>query len=417
MSKLDKPQSKFSAFDRCWMLNLFGTAVGAGILFLPIKAGAGGFWPLVAIAIIVGPMVYLAHMGLSRFVLSSKNPGADITEVVEEHFGKIGGWLISALYFLAIYPILMIYGVGITNTVQSYITNQLQLAEPARWLVSGLLIAAFILIICVGEKFVLIFNEKLVYPLCAVLFGMSVYLIPNWQFGIVSVAPTASGMVSTIWLTLPVLVFAFNHSPAISSFSVAQVEEYGENAEVYGRRTLKATAGILMLFVMFFVFSCVLTLSPEQLMEAKAQNIPILSYLANTFENPVISHLGPLVAFLAITTSFFGHYLGAREGLMGLINKTARSTNMKLNEKAVSYAVIAFFFVTIWVVAVINPGILDTIDAISGPVIACILFVMPVVACFKVESLKKYRTHVSIYFVLIAGLMAITSNVLGAIAG
>jgi HAAAP family hydroxy/aromatic amino acid permease len=30
-----------------WVITLFGTAVGAGILFLPLNAGSFGFWPLV----------------------------------------------------------------------------------------------------------------------------------------------------------------------------------------------------------------------------------------------------------------------------------------------------------------------------------------------------------------------------------
>ena len=35
-------------------------------------------------------MTYFAHRGLAYFVLI-KNPGSDITEVVEEHFGKTAG--------------------------------------------------------------------------------------------------------------------------------------------------------------------------------------------------------------------------------------------------------------------------------------------------------------------------------------
>ena len=42
---------KWNKFDTAWVLNLFGTAVGAGVLFLPINAGMGGFWPLVVMAI------------------------------------------------------------------------------------------------------------------------------------------------------------------------------------------------------------------------------------------------------------------------------------------------------------------------------------------------------------------------------
>ena len=50
---------------------------------------------------------------------------------------------------------------------------------------------------------------------------------------------------------------------------------------------------------------------------AKEQNISVLSYLANVKDSPAISYLGPLVAFAAITSSYFGHFLGAHEGLVG----------------------------------------------------------------------------------------------------
>ncbi|MFK8333453.1 HAAAP family serine/threonine permease, partial [Pseudomonas sp. BJa5] len=36
----------WSRHDTSWMLGLFGTAIGAVTLFLPINAGLGGFWPL-----------------------------------------------------------------------------------------------------------------------------------------------------------------------------------------------------------------------------------------------------------------------------------------------------------------------------------------------------------------------------------
>ena len=88
-------KAKWTYKDFTWALSLFGTAVGAGVLFLPIKAGAGGFWPLVILALIAAPMTWFAHKSLARFVLSAKNPEADITDTVEEHFGKAGANIIS----------------------------------------------------------------------------------------------------------------------------------------------------------------------------------------------------------------------------------------------------------------------------------------------------------------------------------
>mgnify|MGYP000258410804 CR=1 FL=1 len=105
--------------DTMWMLGLYGTAIGAGVLFLPINAGVGGMIPLIIMAILAFPMTFFAHRGMTRFVLSGKNPGEDITEVVEEHFGVGAGKLITLLYFFAIYPILLVYSVAITNTVET----------------------------------------------------------------------------------------------------------------------------------------------------------------------------------------------------------------------------------------------------------------------------------------------------------
>lgn len=85
-------------------------------------------------------MTFFAHRGLTRFVLSGKKPGEDITEVVEEHFGIGAGKLITLLYFFAIYPICTVYSVAITNTVESFITHQLGMSAPPRIILSLILI-------------------------------------------------------------------------------------------------------------------------------------------------------------------------------------------------------------------------------------------------------------------------------------
>ncbi|WP_386694993.1 HAAAP family serine/threonine permease [Lonepinella sp. MS14435] len=404
---------KWTKFNIAWMINLFGTAVGAGVLFLPINAGRAGFWPLVSMAVLVGPMTYLAHRGLSRFVLSSSKPGSDITEVVEEHFGKTAGKLITLLYFFAIFPILLIYGNGITNTVDSFIVHQLGMASPNRALLSFVLIAVLISIMLMNERVMLKLTEWLVYPLVLILFALSIYLIPEWNGAMLQEMPTMSGFITTLWITIPVLVFSFNHSPAISAFSQSQQRAYQDPilAEQYASQTLKGTSTMLLIFVMFFVFSCVLTLTPEELILAKEQNISILSFLANKFDNPYISYFGPLVAFFAITSSFFGHYLGAREGLEGLYIKM--TDNKQINRKKLNYATAIFFLLTLWGVAVINPSILGLIESLGGPIIAMILFIMPMYAIRKVPAMQRYQGKFSNVFVTVMGLIAISAVVYG----
>lgn len=106
--------------DTVWMLGLYGTAIGAGVLFLPINAGMSGLLPVLLMLVLAFPMTFFAHRGLTRFVLSGSKPEGDITEVVEEHFGRTAGNWITLLYFFAIYPILLVYGVSITNNVHKF---------------------------------------------------------------------------------------------------------------------------------------------------------------------------------------------------------------------------------------------------------------------------------------------------------
>ena len=42
--------------DTTWILSLYGTAIGAGTLFLPIAAGLNGLLPLLIMALIAFPM-------------------------------------------------------------------------------------------------------------------------------------------------------------------------------------------------------------------------------------------------------------------------------------------------------------------------------------------------------------------------
>jgi len=395
--------------DTTWMLGLFGTAIGAGTLFLPINAGLGGFWPLLILAALAFPMTYYAHRGLTRFVLSGHD-GADITEVVEEHFGRRAGTLITLLYFCAIFPILLIYSVALTNTVGSFIEHQLGFVPPPRALLALLLIVALLGVVRCGERVIVKAMSLMVYPFVVALLVLALFLVPHWNGGILSTAhqvPAPQEFLKTLWLAIPVMVFSFNHSPIISAFAVDQKRRYGAQAEPRSGQILARAHGLMVVMVLFFVFSCVLTLSPAQLGEAKAQNLSILSYLANHFSNPMIAFAAPLIAFVAIAKSFLGHYIGASEGFKGLVAKSGRRPAAKTLDRITA----AFMLVVCWLVATLNPSILGMIETLGGPVIAALLFLMPMIAIARVPAMRRYAGQWSNGFVTVIGLVSISALV------
>ena len=400
--------------DTIWMLGLYGTAIGAGTLFLPINAGLNGIWPLLIMALVAFPMTYFSHQALCRFVLSGSSNG-DITDVVDEHFGSVAGNIITWLYFLAIYPILLMYSVAITNTTESFLVNQLHIASPPRAILAIGLIMGLMIIVHFGQQLIVKSMSVLVYPFVCILMMLSLYLIPYWNSSIfdqssaMQSASTGHGLLMTLWLIVPVMVFSFNHSPIISSFAVSQKQRFGNKSDEKCSSILKYSHILMVGTVMFFVFSCVFSLSPQDLLLAKKQNISILSYLANHFHTPVIAYIAPLIAFIAIAKSFFGHYLGAKEGLHGLMVKSLRVRGKTVTDLTIHRLIEVFMIVTCVIAATVNPSILGMIEVLGGPIIALILFLMPMYAIVKIPAMKKYRHLASNIFISLIGIIAISA--------
>lgn len=401
-----------------WMLSLYGTAIGAGTLFLPIDAGLNGIWPLIIMAILAFPMTHYSHRALCRFILSGSSSKNGITDVVEEHFGPFLGRILTGLYFFSIYPILLMYSVAMTNTTQSFLVNQLGIFALPRGILAILLIIALMAIVRLGQEVIVKSMSLLVYPFAITLFLLSLYLIPHWNNAILqqsnSLHANAHGLLMTMWLIIPVMVFSFNHTSIISSFAVNQKNQYGSEADRNSTLIMRYSHLLMVFSVMFFVFSCVFSLSPQDLLQAKQQNISILSYLANHFKTPLIAYIAPFIAFIAIAKSFLGHYLGAKEGLSSIIINFLKLSGKTISNKKLQHFIELFMVLTCWLAATLNPNILKMIETLAGPVIGTLLFIMPMYAILRTSVLKKYRVHfISNLFILIMGFIAISAIMYG----
>ncbi len=226
-------QSSWRKSDTTWTLGLFGTAIGAGVLFFPIRAGFGGLIPILLMLVLAYPIAFYCHRALARLCLSGSNPSGNITETVEEHFGKTGGVVITFLYFFAICPLLWIYGVTITNTFMTFWENQLGFAPLNRGFVALFLLLLMAFVIWFGKDLMVKVMSYLVWPFIASLVLISLSLIPYWNSAVIDQVDLGSlsltghdGILITVWLGISIMVFSFNFSPIVSSFVVSKREEY-----------------------------------------------------------------------------------------------------------------------------------------------------------------------------------------------
>lgn len=412
--------------DVTWALGLFGTAIGAGTLFLPITAGIGGTWTLLFITLLALPVTYFSHRALTRFVQSGAESDRDITDVVGRHFGRHARALFTLLYFFAIFPILLVYSVAITNTMLDFLHYQIGITPPSRALVSFILIAVLIGVARGGERRVVKAMSYLVYPFIAALVILSLILIPHWSTAFFTASAEAnaassnSALCTSLWMAIPVLVFSFNHSPIISAFAMDQRHRYGQDADRKSCQILGCAHLLMVLTVLLFVFSCVLSLTPADLAEAKAANITILSYLARHFHTPAIDLAAPIIALVAIAKSFLGHYIGAREGAVGLIEHVCRGKSSPQRHRIINDVAAVLMGLLCWCVATLNPGILSMIEQLGGPIIALLLFLLPMVAIYTLPMLSRYRRSPSNVLVIVIGVLAVLaafSQITGILAG
>ena len=417
-SRVGEPDEhlRWTAKDTGWMFSHVGTGIGAGLLYLPINAGIGGFWPLLLMALISGPMVYLTHRTLTRFCLASRHPGNDFSAHVEDTFGSsVSKWLMLVC-FLSMFPVLLLYTIGISNVTVSFLVNQLNWAEPSRSLIVLLLVVAMAVAFLGTEQRLLSLFRRMVFPLTIVLLGIAVYLIPQWRMDYLMQPVSLQKGTETFLLALPVLVFSFYHAPVCSAFARSYRQE---NPDLHAciRKTDSIhmrSALILLTITLFFVFSCVMALTPEQLAQAKAENLPTLSVLANQPGNRFFSTITPLIAFVAIMTSFFGFFLGVIELMNGLLSQGFQSFRPGKVVSAGHVHRVSLFIVALscWVAGVGNWSILGIMEAVVAPMMAIILFFLPIAGLYRVKQLQQYRKPFWDLFALGVGTLVIVGFVI-----
>jgi serine transporter len=87
--------------------------------------------------------------------------------------------------------------------------------------------------------------------------------------------------------------------------------------------------------------------------------------------------------------------------------KTGRRPSPRLLDRLTA----GFMLVVCWLVATLNPSILGMIETLGGPVIAALLFLMPMYAVRKVPAMRRYAGKLSNVFVVVIGLISISALV------
>ena len=405
----------WSKDETLWSFALYGTAVGAGTLFLPIQLGSAGAIVLFITALVAYPLTYWPHRALAQFILSSNTKGNEgITGAVSHYYGKKIGNLITTLYFIAFFVVVQIYAVAITNSLTEQLAKHLTVDTTVRVLVSLGVVLVLNLIFLMGRHITIKVMGFLVFPLIAYFLFVSLYLIGSWQPSLLtSQMAVDRHTLHQVWISIPVMVFAFSHTPIISTFAVDRREKFGDEAMAKCKKIMKVAYLIICLSVLFFVFSCLLSIPPSYIVAAKEEGVTILSALSMMPSSPAwLGISGIVVAIIAMSKSFLGTYFGVIEGATEIVKSSLNQVGVKKSRafnRAIS--IMGVSLIT-FAVCCINPNAISMIYAISGPLIAMILFIMPTLSTYLIPSLKPYRS-IGNLLTLIVGVLCVSVMFVG----
>lgn len=405
----------WSKDETLWSFALYGTAVGAGTLFLPIQLGSAGAIVLFITALVAYPLTYWPHRALAQFILSSNTKGNEgITAAVSHYYGKKIGNLITTLYFIAFFVVVQIYAVAITNSLTEQLAKHLTVDTTVRVLVSLGVVLVLNLIFLMGRHITIKVMGFLVFPLIAYFLFVSIYLTGSWQPSLLTSQMAFDRQtLHQVWISIPVMVFAFSHTPIISTFAVDRREKFADGAMDKCKKIMKVAYLIICLSVLFFVFSCLLSIPPSYIMAAKEQGVTILSALSMMPSSPAwLGISGIIVAIVAMSKSFLGTYFGVIEGATEIVKSSLNQVGIKKSRafnRAIS--IMGVSLIT-FAVCCINPNAISMIYAISGPLIAMILFIMPTLSTYLIPSLKPYRSIGSL-LTLVVGVLCVSVMFVG----
>ena len=400
----------WSKDETLWSFALYGTAVGAGTLFLPIQLGSAGAMVLLITALVAWPLTYWPHRALCQFILASNLPAnVGITGAVSHYYGKKIGNLITTLYFVAFFVVILIYAVAITNSLTEQLAKQMSITTGVRMLVSLGVVLVLNLIFLMGRHATLKVMGFLVFPLIAYFLFLSLYLTGSWEparfSGQLTLTPHT---LHQVWLSIPVMVFAFSHTPIISTFAIDRREKFGAGAMDKCKKIMRIAYLIICLSVLFFVFSCLLAIPESYITHAKDEGVTILSALAMLPSSPHwLAVSGIVVAIVAMSKSFLGTYFGVIEGASEIVRASLNQVGVRKSRAFNRATSILLVSAVTFLICCINPNAMSMIYAISGPLIAMILFIMPTLSTYLLPSLRPYRSIGSL-ITLIVGLLCVS---------
>jgi tyrosine-specific transport protein len=349
-----------------------GTAIGAGMLALPVATCLGGFFPSAVVYLF--SWLFMAATGLLFLEICLWLPqDANLVSMAGHLLGRTGKLLSWLLYIFLFYSLTIAYIAGGGGFIQSVTQG---------WTTSSQAMIAFTVIfgsfVYFGAKIVDRINMILMVGLVV---SYCVFVFLGWSK--INISFLKGGALSQALLAIPIIFTSFSYQGIVPSLTAYLKRD----AKKVRLAILIGTTAPFFIYLLwqFLILGIVPLEGEDGLLQAKMNGqtavYPLRSFVDSSAESIYI--IGQAFAFFALTTSFLGVTLGLMDFLADGLKKKKEGMN--------TFILCLLVFIPPLLIALANPGIfLNALGLAGGIGCALLLGLMPIVMAWKGRYRRDY---------------------------
>lgn len=404
----------FTRYDAGWVIICIGTAIGSGIVFLPLQMGVKGLFASALALLITYPAVYFLTKIYIR-TLSQTEKCTDYANIITQYLGRNWGAILSFIYFFTILKGMLGYAATITHDSSVYLQH-FGVTDSALsntiWY-PFILLTGLVLIASRGERLLFRVSGPFIVLKLLIIIVLGLVMIPHWNFGNVNskLPDSLLSLVSDVLVSLPFALFSIVFIHVLNPMNVAfrKIENDPKVATYRALRVSRIAYIILAVSVLFFAFSFMFSITEEEAGRGIAQNTSALALVAEVIPGNTIPFLAMCLSIFAIMSSFLSVYLGFNDALSGMIiNFAERFITPSEKFRALLPNMVKCIAITIlwcWVIADISTmSFLQWTIGTFG-LVSCLI---PAYLVYYVPSLHQYRSMNVLYVALIGFMLVIS---------
>ncbi|WP_181246209.1 amino acid permease [Siccibacter turicensis] len=407
---------RWSLKDAIWILSVYAATVGAGTLFLPVEIGTRGPMVFFMLLLLGFPLSMVPHVLVGRLFMRDGHTADRNLPMFGAFFGPKGREAIKIYFCVAHFPVTLVFAISLVNALDNLFTERLQMTLLPRGALAVIVPGLLFLVLSKGRDSVVRTLSALALPFALTILAIALVQIPDWELSNVThalrdtnTAPPGETL-KHLWLTLPLVTFAFCSTPMISPLA-AWYRERGNGGETKAVLIIRLAYVLIFFSIVFFVLSCILAIPRDTFVMAKAQNLNVLSVMKAGDSADLLFWIAPLIAILGMTKSFLGVCLSVAETCSGLVAGALGASDPRGEARAKRIAYAGMFVLTAGVVY-LNPNVVTLIETVCGPLIAIFLFLIPAWLIYTRPQLRELRGPTAIT-VILGGVLTVSALLYG----